>query len=318
MKKLRFFLVAVLAFAILGTTSCRKPYQEERYEEVEPHQTAFVIPLEEGTMKNQATFESEEYLNENKVAAKRIYIPTQWHQTGRSGWLRGYKGEWIPTVRVIKVDRTPVTREWTEEGKGSDGTKKEDIEVESKESIGFGVGITATGSIPEEWAARFLYKYNGRTLEEVMDKDVRGYITNILTAEFGIRDLEACQHDRKAIYDTMRIQTVAYFEDMGIKIMNIGASGGFNYLDPEIQTSINAKFTSAMNIEAADNDVQAAQKFAKASEIIRKQKNLDADMGIKQSLAKAIETGKLPMPNTLVVGDKNFSLIDLYGIQNVK
>ena len=312
MRKQKLFLVFVV-FALIFS-SCRKPYQEEIYQEVQPQQTAFVIPLETGTKEKQSVMKSEQYLEANKVAAKRIYIPTQWHQEGRMG----YTGKWIPSVRVILVDRTPVTREWTDEGNGTSGTKKEDIEVESKESIGFGIGITATGSIPEEWASRFLYNYNGRTLELVMDKDVRGYIQNILTSEFGIRMLSDCQADRKIIFDTMRVMTIKYFANMGVRIMNIGAAGGFNYIDVAIQNSINDKFASEMKIESATNEVAAANKFSLAASAIKKQKNLDADIRIKDAIADGIRSGKIPMPNTLVMGGQKMSLMDIYATQNLK
>ena len=301
---------------LLFSTSCMKPYQEEIYVEVEPNETAFVIPLEEGTKENQTKLKSEQYLEQKKVVAKRIYTPTQWHDTGRMWW----SGKYIPTVRVIKVNRAPITREWTAaNGTGTKGNMKEDIEVESRESIGFGIGITSTASIPEEWASKFLYNYNGKTLAQVMDNDVRAYIQNILTSEFGIRELSKCQGDRKVIFDTMRTQTINYFAGMGVRILNIGAAGQFNYIDEAIQTSINAQFSSEKKIIAAENEVQAANKFARAAESIRKQKNLDADMNIKDAIATAIRTGKLNVPNTIVSsGNGNMSIMDLYASQNLK
>ncbi len=279
-------------------TSCR-PYNKKVYEEIQPNETAFVIPLEKGNKNSQGSFKSEEYLEQNKVAAKRIYIPRQWLQTGRL-W---FQGKYIPSVRIIKVDRAPVTREWTSVGRGTNGDKKEDIEVESKESIGFGIGITATASIPEEWAAKFLYNYSGRSLAEVMDKDVRAYIQNILTSDFGGYYLSGCQEHRKEIFADMREKTIKYFATMGVRIMNIGAAGQFHYLDPKIQEAINEKFASEMKIKSADNEVKAAQKFAQARQAIRAQKELDADINLTNSIAKGLESGKLKLPATLVIGD---------------
>ena len=102
MKKLSF---AILIIA-LATGCNRRPYQEEKYIDINPNETAFVIPLEQGTKGDQKQLKSIEYLEQKKVATKRIYTPTMWHQTGR------YEndGEWIPSVVVIKVDRSPVTR----------------------------------------------------------------------------------------------------------------------------------------------------------------------------------------------------------------
>lgn len=299
---------------VVTFSSCWKPYQEQIFVLVEPNETAFVIPLEQGNKNVQGAFKSEKYLEENKVASKRIYIPTQWHQTGRIS----NSGKWIHSVRVIKVDRAPVTREWTAaNGTGTSGNKKEDIEVESQESIGFGIGITSTASIPEEWASKFLYNYNGRTLAQVMDNDVRAFIQNTLTSEFGIRKLSKCQAERKVIFDIMRVETTTYFKDMGVKIMNIGAAGQFNYLDEQIQTSINEKFASEMKKTTAENEVGAALKFAQARNAIEAQKNLDADIEFKLALAKAAREGKLPVPEVLVLG-KGMSLMDIYSATKFK
>ena len=67
MKKVFLFVFAIG----LLVASCR-PYHEEIYVEIQPNETAFLIPLEEGTQDNQMKFESAEYLETMKVAAKRV------------------------------------------------------------------------------------------------------------------------------------------------------------------------------------------------------------------------------------------------------
>ncbi len=183
------------------------------------------------------------------------------------------------------------------------------------ESIAFGVGITATASVPEEWASKFLYNYNGRTLEEVMDKDVRGRIQNILTRDFGDKDLSHCQTERKGVYDDMRSETVEYFKTMGVQITNLGGAGGFHYLDESIQSAINAKFSSEMKVASSVNEVNSAKKFAAEKNAIEAQKMLDARINLINSIAEGIRTGKIPIPNT--VGG-NTSMLELYGLQNIK
>ncbi len=309
MKKKNFILAISLIALTFG--SCRKPYQEEIYVEVQPNETAYVIPLETGSKDGQTKLKSEEYLEQNKVVSQRIYTPTQWHQTGR--W--GNEGKWIQSVRVIKVDRTPVTREWTKVGTGTNSDKQEAIGVESRESIAYKVGITATASIPEEWATRFLYNYNGIPLSQVMDNDVRGFIQNVLTTEFGIRDLSECQMDRKVVYELMRNNTTEHFAKLGVRIINIGASGGFDYDDKSIQDAINEKFSSEMKISAAKNEVDAANKFAQARSAIEAQKNLDADINIKNAIADGIRTGTIPVPST--IAGSNISIMDLYGLKSL-
>ena len=295
----------MFAFVALFMSSCRKPYQEKIYKTVDPNETAFVLPLEGANKSNQAKFESEDYLEENKVAAKRIEIPTRWHQSGR--WE--YEGKWIPTVRVVIVDRAPVTKKWL--------TKKNDLNVESKESIAFGVGVTVTAAIPEEYASRFLYRYSGKSLEKVVETDIRPFIQGVLTQEFGTRDLETCQLQRKQVYETMRDKTKKYFKEYGIEILQIGAVGGFEYESPKIQAAIDAKFQSAQTVLSSKNEVEAAQNFLKAAKAIKAQKELEADLGIKEAIAEGIRTGKLPVPTTLVL-DGNMSLMDIYATTKLK
>ena len=102
MKK-TLLLISVIGLFAGG---CR-PYEKPIYEEAQSFQTPFVIPLE-GDLSNQARFDSAAQLEKMKVAVRRIPIPRRWKQTGRAWW----SGEYIPTVQVIKVDRTPVTVEW--------------------------------------------------------------------------------------------------------------------------------------------------------------------------------------------------------------
>jgi len=308
MKKLSF-AISIIALA----TGCyRRPYQEEKYIDINPNETAFVIPLEQGTKSDQKQLKSIEYLEQKKVATKRIYTPTLWHQTGRSE----NEGEWIPSVVVIKVDRSPVTREWTKSSNTGTSSENQQINVESSNSIGFTVGITCTASIPEEDASKFLYWYSGKSLAKAVDDNVRSFVQDILTREFGQRDLSACQRERKAVFDIMKEKTTTFFASRGIRIDNIGAAGEFTYTDTEIQTAINSQFIAEKKNDAAKNEVMAAEQYAKASEAIKSQKNLDAEVNMMNSLAEAIKEGKLTWPETLVLSP-GMSLMDLYGAKNL-
>ncbi len=306
MKKTFFIKLFVVVMTTFLITSCG-PYKEEQYEQIEPNETAFVIPLEEGT-DDQTNFKSEQYLQDKMVATKRIYIPLKKHSNGRMPWSYKY----IPIIRVIRVDRAPITREWTESGATGTNSKKEDIEVESRESIGFGIGITVTASIPEEWAAKFLYNYNGRTLADVMDYNVRSYIQDLLTGEFGKRDLTTCQNERSQVFEIMKKDVAKHFKTKGIRIDNIGAAGQFNYLEPAIQEAINAKFTAEMKVEAAKDEVKAAKKFAQAKSAIEAQKKLDAEIKMMEAQAEfliGVGKGKVKLPTYLVIGGTTMDLL---------
>lgn len=308
MKK-QLILVCVLVVALMS--SCMKPYQKQKFVEVKPNETAYLIPLENGTQSAQSKLKSQDYLEKNKVVAKRIYIPTQWQQTGR----HSTEGYWMPSDTVILVNRTPVTREWNAAGGGSNKTSNDAIKVESSESIGFEVCITVTASIPEEWSTLFLYSYSGRTLSDLMDSDVRGYVQSSLTGYFGDKTLTNCQKERSSVFAQMKKDVTDHFALYGIKIMNIGSAGQFTYENKGIQDAIDEKYSSEMNIQTAQNKVISANKFAQAKAAIEAQSHLDADIAIKLAFADALKNGKLQVPSTIAGG--NFSLLELYGLKSM-
>ena len=266
--------------------------------------------MEQAT-KDQTMLKSVDYLEQKKVATKRVYINQIKISTGRL-WF-DYK--YIPTDTVVIVHRSPVTREWTKSGGST--AENQVLNVESKESIGFDVPVNCTGSVLEEDASLFLYHFGGQSIEYVMDHNVRPYILDVLTTEFGSRFLDKCQTNRTDVYDVMKDKTTKFFKTFGLTIVNLGAAGQFVYTDQSIQTSINGKFISEMKIATAQNEAESANKFAAAADVIKKQKDLDADIRIKDALADAIREGKLTWPQTLVIGKEGGSLIDLYAAKNL-
>ncbi len=300
------FAIMMMAFAACG------PYHEQKFVTLKPSETAFVIPLEQGSLTNQKQLKSIDYFEQKKVSSKRIEIPTVQHNTGRGPGSY----EWIPTVTVIVVDRAPVTREWRSEPTQGTSKKNEEIQVESQNSIGFAVGITCTASIPEEDASTYLYWYGEKKLSDVMDDNVRSFVLDNLTGAFGSRDLTHCQNERKIVFDSMKVQTARFFAARGVRLDNIGAAGEFRYIEPEIQTAINLQFVAEKKKDAAVNEVAAANLYATAAQAIKAQKELDANINLINSLADAVKNGKLTWPSTLVLG-QNQSLMDIWGAKNL-
>jgi len=103
MKTQTLLIVAGLSAILIS--GC-KPVNVPDMVTIEPSQTAFLVPLE-GQTSNQGSFDSEAFLQSAKVASKRIIIPKRWRSTGR-----GNDGEYIPTMRVIVVERHPVSALW--------------------------------------------------------------------------------------------------------------------------------------------------------------------------------------------------------------
>ncbi|MFZ1720809.1 MAG: hypothetical protein WAU28_05730 [Candidatus Moraniibacteriota bacterium] len=293
-------------------SGCMGPAEIPPIEVVKPNETAFVIPLE-GDSASQEKFESVKYLQAKKVQAKRITLPIKKRETGR--WLGEF--EWLPTVRVIKVDRSLVTREWSEpslKGKPPTNMQKAAIAVESKESIGFHVGINVTVLIQEDDAATYLYWHNVKSLQNVTDTNIRGFIQGVLSREFGALSLEQAKEQKNRVFGVAEKEAKDHFKQYGITILNLGNAGGLEFDDPEIQAAINNTQTSEMKIDVAKKDKlaqdernkrdvataiaarQAAEEFAKAKEAQTARVDLEIKMVYAQAALEAAKKfdGKLP------------------------
>ena len=306
-KKMSFLILLTIILILNSCGIIMKPYQKEIYEEIQPNETAFVIPLEGASMTKQGKFDSEAFLDSMKVGAKRIKIPTRWYQKGRY-WTNG---KWIPTHMLIKVDRAPITREWTKEKERGSTSHDDAFRIESKESIEWLQGVTTSASIAEKDAAKFLYNYSGKTLEYILDNNVRSFAQDFLTGAFAQLFLDSARQSKKTIFDGLKIACKAKFLKKGITIENIGAAGGFNYVDEDIQNSINKKFAAEQNLKASKDDRAAAQEFAKAEVAARKKMQveimlMEAQAKLNFSLAALKWNGQYPnkiMPYGMV----NFS-----------
>ena len=301
MKKI-ISLLLVLIMCCTMFTGCRKPYDKPEFVTIEPHQTAFLIPLI-GDTGNQASFESEELLMEAKVAAKEIQIPHRWVQTGRKHW----QGEYRDTMALIIVDRSPVTREWSStDGVGTSAVNQA-IYTESSESIGFSAGMNCSAQIySEEDAVKFLYCYNNKPLSEIMDSEIRARVESKFVEECASRTLNEILTEKEDIMKSVREDVTTYFEERGITITVLGMKDGLEYDDTTIQKSINDKFSSEMKLTTQENEnqriISEAEAKAEANRILSESLT---DEVLKQQYYEKWD-GKLPS----VMADSNGIIID--------
>lgn len=301
MKKI-ISLLLVLIMCCTMLTGCIKPYDKPEFVTIEPHQTAFLIPLI-GDTGNQASFESEELLMEAKVAAKEIQIPHRWVQTGRRQW----KGEYRDTMALIIVDRSPVTREWSStEGVGTSAVNQA-IYAESAESIGFSAGMNCSAQIYSETdAVKFLYCYNNKPLSEIMDSEIRARVESKFVEECASRTLNEILTEKEEIMKSVRDDVTTYFAERGITITVLGMKDGLEYDDVTIQKSINDKFSSEMKLTTQKNEneriISEAQAMAEANRILSESLT---DEVLKQQYYEKWD-GKLPS----VMADSNGIIID--------
>lgn len=261
MKKIgKILLIGLMTLFLMGTlTSCIKPFDEPELSTIEPSQTAFLIPLV-GDTQEQGAFQSEELLNKVKVPTKEVQIPHRWLQTGRMNWT----GKWIASARLIIVERKPETREWTESTGTGTSNKNEGITAESKESIGFMARMNASAQIDESDSVKFLYRYNSKTLADIMDSEIRARIESRFVEECAKRTLEDILINKETIMKSVREDVIPYFKERGITITVIGMKGEFTYLNAEIQKSIDNKFKSAQDYITAQNENKIKVDRAKA------------------------------------------------------
>lgn len=238
----KFAPVALLNLLVLSTVGCMKPFEPVQLETIAANEEGFLIPYV-GDAKKQASTNNEEFLRENLVSTKQIRIPQQWIQTGYQ-WIF-YNGNWQEAAKLIKVDKSPVTREWTADATSGTGNKNEAIWVMTSDQVEFSTGWTITARIASrDDAVKFLHNYPSGSLQSVLDTEVRSK----LQADFGLEvtDLPMEELRRSA---TPHIKTVTdsltkFFSARGITITNLGISGGFVYKNPAIQEKMVEVFTS--------------------------------------------------------------------------
>ncbi len=277
--------VVLLALALGG---CVKSYDKPEYVEIDTSETGFLIPLE-GDSAKQARFESVDYLQERKVAAKRIQITHRWNQEGRFS----NDGRWLPLVRLVKVNRSPVTREWTAEGKHATGDKA--IWVESADSVGFSMGFTCTAFIDEKEAASFLYWYPSGSLANVMDTEVRGRIQQAAAEVAAKYPLDSLRSKKQEIADAVKKDVMAFFTQRGITVTTVGMFGGMTYENPAIQKAIDETFiaqqlkvVSAAKFESQQKENERIELEANATaEKLRREAQGKADARLAEAKAEA-------------------------------
>jgi hypothetical protein len=243
------------AFAFAETTDRTEAYT------ILPNQSAFWVPDVGANQKSQAKFESEEYYNDNKIAAKRFVIPhAKLSGSGGYGWTSGWDLI-VPTGRLYIVDRTPYSREWVDATDRGTSAKKEGFPCQSKEGLNVTVGVSIGANVSEDNAAKFLYNfgvispkgiptdpqvifasvYYGRSLQEVMDDVGRKKVQTLVCNEISSRTFDAVNSDAVVEMATIEKKTKEYFDSVGITLGFIGWADTFAF-DKDVQDAVNTKY----------------------------------------------------------------------------
>jgi hypothetical protein len=287
-----FVKISCLSIVVVTLLVGCMPYKGEKFVEVQNNETAFVIPLED-KLDKQKKLKSLQALESYQVAIKRIDIPRRWRKTGRL-W---FSGEWIDTVKVIKVDRSPITREWTAGRDTGTSSKNEGIWIESEDSVSFSTGFTCTAYVREENAATFLYHYPNGRLATIMDNQIRAEIQSKAAEITSMYKMDDLRTKKGEIIKGVRDHVVGFFNQTGITVSTIGMFGGFTYENQDIQKAIDETFVSqqekvvaAALYEAQEDKNRRIVKEAEAmkrSAIIKANGEAEAIRVVAQAAAEA-------------------------------
>ena len=255
-----FWLLTPDAHAFFEKTDKTEAYT------IMPNESAFWIP-DVGAASSQAQLESEAFLNEKKLAVKRFIIPHQ-KLSGSGGWAAW--DYYVPSGRLIIVDRTPYSREWVDADDRGTSKKKEGFPCQSKEGINITVGISIGASVTERDAAKFLYRfgvtppkgdrtsgeviftsvYNGRSLEQVMDDVGRKKVQTLVCGLIGSRTFDAANDEAGAIIAAVEEASKAYFAAVGVTLDFIGWGDTFEF-DKDVQAAVNRRYVATQDEKVA-------------------------------------------------------------------
>ena len=251
-----------------------KPYNANLIENIGPNETAWLIPLDANSSAGQAKFNSVAFLDQKKVSLKRVTIPQTYRSTG---YTYG-DAELIPTARLIKVDRSLVTREWTDNLTTGTTAKREGITVMTGDSVKLHTGLTITATILEEDASTYLYFHGEKPLHDVIDQNVRSFAVAELTKMYASMPLSEVQTNTAYIYNKLFEDSVEKFKAVGITISFLGNAEGLTYEDPKVQEAINRRYMAEQSIKIAQMDLQAQEVINKKTISIAKAQSDAAKM----------------------------------------
>ncbi len=259
---------AVGLVALLGAPAAQAYYDKTDFTEaytILPNESAFWIPDAGANKDSQAQFESEAYLNANKIPLKRFIVPHV--KLSGSG---GFFDFFVPAGRLIIVDRTPFSREWVDSSDRGTSKRKEGFPCQTNEGLNITVGISVGASVPEATAAKYLYRfgvlpvtgdrtnpaiifnsvYYSRRVAEVMDDVGRKKVQTLVCAEITARTFDKANAEANQIIENVRKSATEYFASVGISLDFIGWADTFTF-DKEVQDAVNRRYIAAQDREIA-------------------------------------------------------------------
>jgi hypothetical protein len=272
------FLSLLLVGGLLTSVGCG-PAKVEIVESFDTNEEAFLVPLE-ADGNNQA------HIGAGLAAFDKQRIETAQVSINQRSVNRGYlpgSFKWIPTQELVKVDTSPVTREWTQSPDTGTSSANQALEVESLESINIALPATITAVINRGDGAKVRYFFSGQKLSEIIDGEVHGFFQKEAARNFGKLTLAEFNAQMDTVGTTILTSAREYFAPRGISIESFAWKGGVIYTNPAIQEILDELFI-------AENDAQVAEAeratAVKANEILVSKAEAQRDAAITAFKAK--------------------------------
>lgn len=278
--------VALILMMAISSSGCRRPFKPVKLEVVDSHEVAFLIPYLEDA-KEQKSTTNEDFFKDKLVFAQQVEIPQQWVPLGYE--YLGPNGEWRDAAMLIKVDTQPVTREWTADPNSGTSDKNEAIWVMTSDQVEFSTGWNITARIQDrDEAVKFLANYPNGSLQSVLDKEVRAKVQTVFALAVTDLPMETLRKAATPIIEKTRDEVIEFFETRGIKITNLGITGGFVYKDKTIMDTL-VKVFNAEQDKAIAAAATAAQEEKNKKILLEAEGKADALLKEKEAEAEGIK-----------------------------
>lgn len=278
---------AALLLLGLHLTGCG-PAPKVFYAEVGQNE-GFIVTNLEGQTESEK-LDTLSYLNRSTIQAKRVPVPMEKLAMDHGGNGYIYRAK----VGIIRVNRAPVSCEWTKsEGTGTSSANQA-LLLKSLDGIFGNSGATMTASIVEgdeglycksygvqligvakdgkgelikscispvpDQKQYVISEYVARPLADVMEKDVRPYLQYRLSEQFGTDPVDKTRADLAKYYVVAFKQTKTFFAAQGLTILSGGSQEGVSYTNDEVQKIINDRVVAILDQTTAANELESAKK----------------------------------------------------------
>lgn len=241
---------------------------------IKQNETAFAVPALSATESGQVQTRDEAFYEANKVKQQTKVIDKT---------LIG--GRYIPTINVIIVAHTPVSRLWTKSTETGTNAKNEAMCVEDNHSVNVCFQIALSAIIEPRNAAKFLFNYQANqaadpkvgglyraiALEQVVDNQVHTYLYGRIALRAGNNDLDYIIKNKASIVVEAQDEAKIFFANQGITIAYV-ALGGELILSDNVQDVINRIFIAQkeQDIARVQATTVAINAMAQREAIIQK------------------------------------------------